>query len=114
MKNVLIILSVLLVLSCKTTAIEPMNEEMNNQSIPLNESYFKAQGNEPFWSLEISANAIQFKGVEKENYFNSPHVEPILAMDANVKMYNATTEKGSLRITITQKECVDSMSGINY
>jgi len=114
MKNVLIILSVLLVLSCKTTAIESINEETNNQSIPLNESYFKAQGNEPFWSLEISANAIQFKGVEKENYFNAPHVEPILAMDANVKMYNATTEKGALRITITQKDCVDSMSGINY
>jgi heat shock protein HslJ len=114
MKNVLIILSALLVLSCKTTAIDPMNEEIHNQSIPLSESYFKAQGNEPFWSLEISANAIQFKGIEKENYFNTPHVEPILAMDTKVKLYNATTEKGSLYITIAQTECLDSMSGINY
>lgn len=114
MKNVLIILSVFVVVSCKTTAIEPMGEEINNQTIPLNESYFKAQGNEPFWSVEISSNAIQFKSIEKENYFSAPYVEPIQAMDANVKMYRATTEKGSIRVTITQNECIDTMSGIKY
>lgn len=108
MKNVPIVLCVLVVLSCKTTTIEPINEE----PIPLNESYFKAQGNEPFWSVEISANTIQFKGIEKENYFNAPHVEPIQAMDSNVKMYRATTEKGSITISIVQNDCTDSMSGI--
>lgn len=114
MKNVLIILSIIIISSCKTSSTEPLKEEINNQMIPLNESYFKAQGNEPFWSIEISSNAIQFKGVEKENYFNAPHVEPIQAMDANVKMYRANTEKGTLQLTISQNECIDTMSGIKY
>lgn len=112
MKKSLLIFSILLVLGCKTATVKP-ETEVTDSSIVANELYFKAQGNEPFWSLEISANAIQFKGIEKENYFNAPHVEPIQAMDANVKMYVATTEKGTIRITISQGKCTDSMSGIS-
>lgn len=114
MKTTLMIFSIFLVHSCKTSTVEPLKEVDNEQMITKSESYFKAIGNEPFWSVEISANSIQFRGIEKDNYFNTPHVEPIQAMDSNVKMYLATTEKGSIRITIAQKECIDTMSGIKY
>lgn len=114
MKKSLLIFSIFLVLACKTSTVNTGKETLSSPFTPLNEPYFKAQGNEPFWSVEISASDIRFKGIEKDNYFNAPHVEPVQAMDANVKMYVATTEKGSIRITITQEKCVDSMSGINY
>lgn len=114
MKTLVSLLSIFILCSCKTASIEPMKENEVSQSNSDSQSYFKAQGNEPFWSLEISTNAIQFKGLESENQFTAPHVEPIRAMDANVKMYKGTTEKDSFQITITQTECTDSMSGIKY
>lgn len=113
MKKTVLIFAILLVVSCKTATVKP-EIEVTDSSIVASELYFKAQGNEPFWSLEISETMIQFKGLEKENYFNASHVEPIQAMDANVKMYVATTEKGAIRITISQGKCTDSMSGISY
>lgn len=114
MKKILLIFFVLLFFSCKTTMVEPMPDSTINPSIAASESYFKAQGNEPFWSVEISSNAIEYKSASKEDYFNAPHVEPIRAMDANVKTYIATTEKGTIQITISQNECIDRMSGLIY
>lgn len=114
MKKAFIIFSILLLFSCKTTKLEPSKELEDESMITKSESYFRATGNEPFWSIDISTSSIQFKGVDKDNYFNAPHVEPVRAMDANVKMYVATTEKGSIRVSIAQNECIDTMSGIKY
>lgn len=113
-KKSLAIFGILLLYSCKTNSIDSIKETASSELVQPNEPYFKAQGNEPFWSVEISGTDIRFKGIEKENYFNAPHVEPIRAMDANVKRYIATTEKGTIQITISQNECIDRMSGIIY
>ena len=111
MKKAFIIFSILLLFSCKTTKLEPSKELEDESMITKSESYFRATGNEPFWSIDISTSSIQFKGVDKDNYFNAPHVEPVRAMDANVKMYKVSNETTSATITIQQLDCQDSMSG---
>ena len=53
------ILKVFLIYSCKTAKVEASKEVDNEQLIIKSESYFKATGNEPFWSLEISENSTE-------------------------------------------------------
>jgi len=74
------------------------------------EGYFKAIGTEPFWSLEISEDMIRFQGIEAGSEFTTPHVEPIRAMDANVKLYSINTESGEMEVTISMQNCSDGMS----
>ncbi|WP_233621907.1 META domain-containing protein [Flavobacterium agrisoli] len=73
--------------------------------------YFKAGGNEPFWNIEIANNQILFtsliEGFEKVQF---DHVDPIRVMDANVKTYRLKNNDVSLNITISQKECSDTMA----
>lgn len=72
-------------------------------------SYFSAQGSSPLdWSVEISENMISLRSDDGSLELNSPHVEPVKAMDANVKYYYAKTESGSIKIDIVQKDCQKS------
>ncbi|MBS7254790.1 META domain-containing protein [Flavobacterium branchiicola] len=75
--------------------------------------YFKATGNEPFWGIKIGNEQIVFTSLitGKENII-FPAVEPIKAMDANVRMYKVSNETASGTITIQQLDCQDSMSGV--
>jgi len=76
------------------------------------EIYFRAVGNEPEWSLKISKNKIEFTSLKLGfETFVGPHVNPIRAMDANVKMYRVATESGTMNIQIQQLECINTMSG---
>ncbi len=83
-------------------------EQENPEQIP----YFKANGNEPFWNFTISETGIQFTSL-MENFenFTTPHADPISAMDANIKLYKIETESVNLTIQISQKECINTMSG---
>jgi heat shock protein HslJ/uncharacterized membrane protein len=77
--------------------------------------YFRASGNEPAWSLKISEKQIEFNSLKPGfESFNSVHVEPVRAMDANVKMYRVATETGTMSIQIFQKECTNTMSGEKF
>jgi heat shock protein HslJ len=76
--------------------------------------YFSAIGTEPFWNLEISESLIKFSALDESLNFNAPYVEPIRAMDSNVKMYRAETESGKIEITINQGDCSDNMSEKKY
>lgn len=73
---------------------------------------FKASGTEPFWGFEISEKAMRFTSMIPgfENY-NVPTADPIRAADANVKMYVSKTESGTIRVQVTQAECINDMSG---
>jgi heat shock protein HslJ/uncharacterized membrane protein len=106
--------------SCKNNAIA-QNEIAKTEPTPAYNKqienieqgiYFRAVGNEPEWSLKISEKTIEFTamklGFEK---LTSPHVEPVRAMDANVKMYRFVTETGTMSIQIMQNDCVNTMSG---
>lgn len=107
----------LTVLSCKTASVpiaeSPKPKENNLGKIGTTENiYFKSSGTEPFWGLTISDNKIVFKTTSDS--IVTPHVEPILAMDANVKLYRTKTETAEINIQISQQNCVNEMSGIAF
>lgn len=93
--------------SCKTTALATKTEEITT-NVPA-KPYFKSSGNEPFWSISISDDKIVYK--TPEDSVVMPHIEPILAMDSNVKLYKAKTESAEFNIQIAQQECTNDMSG---
>jgi len=96
---------VLTILSCKTASVSNATIANDTEKLP----YFKASGNEPFWSISISEDKIVYKTPEDSIFM--PHSEPILAMDSNVKMYKIKTESAQFSIQISQQECVNDMSG---
>jgi len=98
--------------SSKTEPSPAYKEQMVNLE---NGIYFRAAGNEPDWSLKISEKQIEFNSLKPGfESFNSVHVEPVRAMDANVKMYRVATETGTMCIQIFQKECTNTMSGEKF
>jgi heat shock protein HslJ len=107
----------LTVLSCKT-AIVPIQQSQKSKTAVVNDVgeigntdniYFKSSGTEPFWGLTISDDKIIFKTINDS--LVTPHVKPVLAMDANVKLYRIKTETVELNIQITQQNCTNAMSG---
>jgi len=114
---------ILLFVSCKSSATaqqevlktEPTQaykQQMENLEQAI---YFRGVGNEPEWSLKIAQETIEFTSLKPGfESFKSPHVEPVRAMDANVKMYRVATETGTMSIQIFQKECTNTMSGEKF
>jgi heat shock protein HslJ len=108
------------VLSCKTAAVPTYEGSKSNTSIVndfekgghAEEIYFKSSGTEPFWGLTISDDKIVFKTINDS--LVTPHVKPILAMDANVKLYRIKTKTAQLNIQISQQNCVNTMSGETF
>ncbi|CAN1539889.1 Domain of unknown function DUF306, Meta/HslJ [Flavobacteriaceae bacterium] len=116
----LFILIILVIVSCKSAS--PNSKEVLNteptlaykqQMENLNQGiYFRGVGNEPEWSLKISEKTIEFTSLKPGfEALSGAHVEPIRAMDANVKMYTIKTVAGIMSIQIMQQECVNTMSG---
>lgn len=74
--------------------------------------YFRGKGNEPEWNLKISEKTIEFNSLSPGfETLTANHVEPIRAMDANVKMYRVTTDAVTMIIQIMQQQCTNTMSG---
>lgn len=96
------------VTACKTAQAPPPTETIQEERMP----YFKGNGNEPFWNISISEDAIRFESLLSGfESVTTPAVASVRAMDANVKMYRAHTESIDIQIQIEQTECVNSMSG---
>ncbi|HMQ70584.1 MAG TPA: META domain-containing protein [Ignavibacteria bacterium] len=75
---------------------------------------FYANGNEPFWNLDISMNRfLKFKELEGLE-INLGAVKGEKAMDANVTRYAQQTDKGFFSVTLSQQECFDDMSGEKF
>ena len=118
-KEIVLMIIVLVMLSCKTVSTPP-KEVVKTEPTPAYKQqienleqgiYFRASGNEPEWSLKISEKTIEFTSLKPGfESFKSVHVEPVRAMDANVKMYRVATESGTMNIQIMQQECVNTMS----
>lgn len=72
--------------------------------------YFRATGNEPFWMVEISEAEILYKTPDDSILFTS--FEPIIAADANVKLYRLKSPQLNMDVQIQQSVCTNSMSGI--
>ncbi len=88
------------------------NQDLGKDGQHATSSYFKANGTEPFWGLEISENGIKFTTIGDS--IMTPHVDPIRAMDANVKMYKSETEAVTMTIQIIQQACTNAMSGAEF
>lgn len=73
-------------------------------------AFFKAIGTEPFWNIEISEDSIKFTTPEEKDDFSLSYEKPQKAMDANVVLYRAKSDKIDLEITIQQGKCSDGMS----
>jgi heat shock protein HslJ len=111
---------VLLVIGCKSTVTAPSEpvekeptfaykQQMENLEKGI---YFRGNGNEPDWSLKISEKTIEFTSLMPGfETLTGNHVEPLQAMDANVKMYRVASGAVSMIIQIMQQECVNTMSG---
>ena len=71
---------------------------------------FIATGNEPFWSIELDEEQfIRYttpEGVE----LTTPPMNAI-NIDAATKLYKAETDSGKLELRITNKICINDMSG---
>ena len=117
MKKVLLLCVLAAVtLSCKSVAVKNSDMKETTSKTTSDEEdltvYFKATGNEPFWGLKIGKDKTVFTSlIEGMESISFKSVEPIRAMDANVKMYKLNNGKTSATITIQQFECQDSMSG---
>ena len=121
MKKCILLLSVfLLISSCKSASPKP-KEALKTEPTPeytqqienLDQGiYFRGVGNEPEWSLKISEKTIEFSSLKPGfELVSSNHVEPIRAMDANVKRYSLKTNFGVMTIQLIQQECINTMSG---
>jgi uncharacterized membrane protein len=89
----------------------PAADTDNTQEVEAKVTY-KAQGNEPFWSIEIMGEeAIRYTTPEMEVTF--PFVPPILSPSSNPsEVYAAKTTEHDLRMVIfTEEACTDDMSG---
>ncbi len=114
MKNILVFLFLSsLMISCKSasTGSKETASASNSQEADMT-IYFKATGNEPFWGITLGKEQTIFTSLipgKEKIIFSS--VEPIKAMDANVKMYKLSNEQATATVTIQQVDCQDSMSG---
>ncbi|PJJ08070.1 heat shock protein HslJ [Flavobacterium sp. 1] len=111
---------VLFIVSCKSTVTAPKEtvkfeptfaykQQMENLEKGI---YFRGNGNEPDWNLKISEETIEFtSSIRGFESLTGNHVEPLQAMDTNVKMYRVTDKSVSMIIQIMQQECISTMSG---
>jgi heat shock protein HslJ/uncharacterized membrane protein len=75
---------------------------------------FYAQGNEPFWNLEMDFEKILSFNTLNGIKFNCPPVNADKAMDANIKRYRAVTESGEIIIQLNKSKCDDTMADKTY
>ncbi|MBW4361832.1 META domain-containing protein [Flavobacterium taihuense] len=122
-KRIQLLTIVMLIVSCKS-AVPNSKETVKGEPTPAYEQqienlengiYFRGNGNEPDWSLKIFEKTIEFTSLKTGfESLSGAHVEPLGAMDANVKMYRATSASGLMIIQIMQQECINTMSGEKF
>ena len=103
-------------LSCGSKKTLPQKKEtVVEKSIQVrSDTFFKATGTEPFWSVEISKSEIIFTSINESENFSAPYAAPILAADANVKLYRSKSDTAEIEITVSQENCSDGMSDKTY
>ena len=85
-----------------------LNAEPASSRISLDGIYFRANGNEPFWSLEMSDQIIRLK--TPTDSLLIPSSSPVRS-DSSMIQYRLETEKSIIHIDIVPQECIHSMSG---
>lgn len=78
----------------------------------LAQSSVTARGNEPFWSLEIAADAMTFSTPDGEPLVVSPVPAPVSAN--NVDLYVTTVDDQPFVAVLAERLCIDDMSGMSF
>ncbi len=73
---------------------------------------FRAQGNEPFWSLRKTDSAITFQTMDGAAVTIAPVPEP--ADEDGAAVFRATVEDEAFVLTIADRVCTDTMSGMPF
>ncbi|MCP1335949.1 META domain-containing protein [Futiania mangrovi] len=73
---------------------------------------FRAQGNEPGWTLDITRRGMTYSGDYGQTRVSTPLPEPV-RIRGGVR-YTARTEAGTLSVSILERACNDSMSGMPH
>lgn len=76
------------------------------------EGEFRARGNEPGWSLQKSDQGISFQTMDGSTVTLSP--PPAAQKGDGVATYESTIGTGFFSLTIADKTCTDSMSGMHF
>lgn len=71
---------------------------------------FYATGNEPFWSLKIMNDLSLVFETMNGVKLTTGKAKESKAMDANVKRYDASSDAGSLSVSVYEEDCDDTMS----
>jgi uncharacterized membrane protein len=75
----------------------------------------QALGNEPFWSVEISRNAIIYRDPEHLGGIPFPYAPPSgRAIGLVFESTRPDSTPRSIRVVIEQRECSDGMSDLRY
>lgn len=121
MKEILITATLILItLSCNGPGQADSGEQQDTTTTEIitpgitadgegQQIYFQASGHEPVWSLTMSDRNISVKWMDDSLKTLTP--EPVLAADQNIKRYDIHAESRDVIIEISQRVCVDAMSG---
>lgn len=73
---------------------------------------FRAQGNEPSWSIRMSDGAMTFQPMDGE----AVTVKPILTprQEGNADIYESKVGADSFTVTVASRICTDTMSGMPF
>jgi putative lipoprotein len=88
-----------------------MAQEGFRCNIELDEFYYRAYGNEPFWAAWVSSAGIVFKTPGRDDRVWADLDEKLL--DKGL-LYTATGPAGGIEIRIIDEPCRDSMSGAYF
>jgi uncharacterized membrane protein len=73
---------------------------------------FRGRGNEPFWSVEKTADAIVFRPMDGEPVTVAPTPAP--GMDGNAEVYEGIVGGKRFALTVADAVCSDSMTGMPF
>ena len=73
---------------------------------------FRAQGNEPFWSLRKTAEAITFTTMDGAAVTVAPVPEPV--RDGETEVFEASVDNEMFVLTVEDSVCTDTMSGMPF
>lgn len=72
----------------------------------------RGRGNEPFWSVELGADAIVFTPMDGAPVTIEP--VPAARSENGAAIYEATTDGGPFVLTVTDAICADTMTGMPF
>lgn len=81
--------------------------------LELGDVLFVANGNEPFWRLQVRADGLSLRIMEAPNEIVFAAPEPS-EYAGRVTYYSRNNKDQEIRVTLERRRCVDSMSGARY